>query len=87
MLSSTGTSNLHPKIGFGSTGQKRKTSAGHELLAIVTAEIGERIVQTLRDMTQANTDMEVKQLDWSMHIHGENMAYRWEHEPWDSEHK
>ena len=62
--------------GISTIGRKRKTSVGHQLMANVTMETGEKMVKTLRDMTKANKEMESKRLDFKYLTHGETMAYR-----------
>lgn len=87
LLSSSGTSQVNKMGGIGTTGRKRKTSAGHQLMANITAETGEKMVKTLRDMTEANREMESKRLDFERLTHGETMAYRRQRDIKESEHK
>lgn len=87
LLSSSGTSSYDRRRGVPKTGRKHKATPGHQLLAIVTAETGEKMVYILQDMTAANREMESRRLDFEKSTHEENMAYKRERDNLEAEHK
>ena len=54
VLSSSGTLQLEPKKPSDRTWQRKKSSAGHQLLANVTTKTSKKMVQTLQDMIEAS---------------------------------
>ena len=87
ILSSSRTLHMDPRKSSGSMRQKRKTNARHQFIATITIKSGEKMVHTLRDMTQTNNELEAKRLVLHMQINEERMAYRRKWDTTNIEHK